>query len=88
MPGTKRFSLRTKEKPGGERELRTSSKVFLSVLPFLLAALLFPALVTFEKIDGGSEIIEVLAYVIIVLVITMSLVTLVISLIDYLRSLE
>lgn len=88
MIGTKKFNLWTKEKPGGERELRTSSKVFLSLLPFLLAALLFPALVMFEKIDGGSEIIEVMAYIIIVLVLTMSLVTLLISLIDYLRSLE
>lgn len=88
MPDKKKFHLWTKEKTGGERELRASSKVFLTVLPFLLAALLFQSLITFEKIDGGAEVIESLAYIIIVLVITMSLVTLVISLIDYLRSLE
>ncbi|MCP5444113.1 MAG: hypothetical protein H6968_13870 [Chromatiaceae bacterium] len=88
MTGAKKFHFWTKEKPGGERELRSGSKVFLTVLPILLAALLFQALITFEKIEGGAEVIEVMAYIIIVLVITMSLVTLVISLIDYLRSLE
>lgn len=88
MTATKKFSLWTKAKSGGERELRTSSKIILTLLPFLLSGLLFQALVMFEKIDGGAEVIEFLAYGIIVLVVTMSLVTLVISLIDYLRSLE
>ena len=88
MTTAKKFNLWTKEKPGGERELRTSSKVFLTLLPFLLSAMLFQALIMFEKYDGGAEIIKMLAYGVIVLVIAMSLLTLVVSLIDYLRSLE
>jgi len=88
MTGAKNFSLWTKPGPGGERDLRTSSKILLTVLPFLLSGLLFQALVTFEKIDGGSEVIKMLAYGVIVLVLAMSLLTLIISLIDYLRSME
>jgi hypothetical protein len=88
MTGAKKFSLWTKPGSGGERKLRTSSKFLLTVLPFLLSGLLFQALVMFEKIDGGSEVIENLAYGIIVLVVAMSLLTLIISLIDYLRSME
>ncbi|MCB1880871.1 MAG: hypothetical protein KDI54_12610 [Gammaproteobacteria bacterium] len=60
----------------------------MTLLPFILSGLLFQALVMFEQIDGGAEVIEFLAYAIILLVVAMSLVTLVISLIDYLRSLE
>jgi len=88
MTDANSFDLWTKAKPDGERELRASSKVFLSLLPFVLGTALFQALVTFEKIEGGAEIIKVLAYGIIILVVVMSLVTLVISLIDYLRSYE
>ncbi|MCP4289742.1 MAG: hypothetical protein GY792_35855 [Gammaproteobacteria bacterium] len=88
MTGGNSFNLWTKAKLNGERELRASTKVFLSLLPFILGAALFQALVTFEKIAGGAEVIEVLAYIIIILVVVMSLVTLLISLIDYLRSLE
>ena len=88
MTGAKSFNLWTKPTIGGERKLRASSKVILAVIPLLLGALLFRSLVVFEKTDGGARIIEALAYSIIILVVTMSLVTLVISLIDYLRSLE
>lgn len=88
MTGKKTLSLWTKAKPGGERALRSSSKFILTLLPILLSALLFQALVMFEKIDGGAEVIEYLAYGIIVLVVAMSLVALVISLIEYLRSFE
>ena len=88
MTAAKKINFWTIEKPGGERELRTSSKVFLTILPFLLSALLFQALIMFERVDGGSEIIKIMAYGLIVLVVVMSLLTLVVSLIDYLRSLE
>jgi len=88
MPATKKSHLWTKEMPGGERELRTGSKIILTAIPILLAALLFQALITFEKIEGGAKVIEALAYTVVVLVITMSLVALLITLIDYIRSLE
>ncbi|MCB1849883.1 MAG: hypothetical protein KDI83_03705 [Gammaproteobacteria bacterium] len=88
MTTAKRFNLWSKERPGGERELRASSKFLLTLLPFILGGLLFQTLVAFGKTESGALVIEYLAYAIILLVIVFSLLTLLISLIDYLRSLE
>ena len=72
----------------GERELRSGSKVLLTLFPLLLVVLLFWMLVIIGGTEGGAEIIAVLAYTVIALVIAASLFVLIMSLIDYLRSLE
>lgn len=72
----------------GERELRSGSKVLLTLLPLLLVVMLFFMLVIIGQTEGGAEIIAVLAYAVIALVVAASLFVLIMSLIDYLRSLE
>jgi len=88
MTKAKSFSLWTKERANGERELRASSKAIISIMAVVLTVSLYQGLILFERVDGGAQIIEILAYILIVLVVTLSLFTLVVSLIDYLRSLE
>lgn len=72
----------------GERELRKGSRIALTLLPFLLVALLFWVLVVIGGTKEGADIIAVLAYSVIALVVAASLFVLIMSLIDYLRSLE
>jgi hypothetical protein len=88
MSGRIRGTLWRRFRADGEAELRTRSKLLLTIMPLLLAALLFPLLLTIERMDGGTAIIEVFAYGVILLVVAASLLTLIISLIEYLRSLE
>jgi len=88
MTKAKSFSLWTKKRANGERELRASSKAIISIMAVVLTVSLYQGLILFERVDGGAQIIEILAYILIVLVVTLSLFTLVVSLIDYLRSLE
>ena len=77
-----------KETFHGGFEYRTSSKILFTVLPILLAVLLYKTLILIEGLENGAEIIMVMAYGIGVLMITLILLVLIISLIEYLRSFE
>lgn len=88
MAKAKKFSLWTKKRANGERELRASSKALISLVAVLLSFSLYQGLILFGETNSGAQIIEVLAYVLIVLVVALSLLTLIVSLIDYLRSFE
>jgi len=72
----------------GEIEYRTSSKVLFTVLPFLLAGLLYWLLVAVEGLERGPDIIVILAYGIGVLLAMLILLVVIISLIEYLHSFE
>ena len=88
MEKRRRWSLWTKEAPDGTRVFRASSKVLFTILPLLLGVLLFWGLVAAGDTEGGKEIIFYLALGLIVLIVFASLLVLMISLIDYLRSFE
>lgn len=77
-----------KETFHGGIEYRTSSKILFTILPILMAVLLYKLLIVIEGLESGAEIIMVLAYGIGVLMITLILLVLIISLIEYLRSFE
>jgi hypothetical protein len=77
-----------KETFHGGFEYRTSSKVLFTVLPILIAVLLYKALIVIEGLESGAEIIMILAYGIGILMITLILLVLIISLIEYLRTFE
>ena len=84
----KRQSIWSRETLDGEREFRTITKVLFSLAVAALALgtyLLLNLLGTTEK---GFETIVVLAYGVGVLMVVATLLVIVISLIDYLRSLE
>lgn len=87
----KRFWSRdfwVKETFHGGIKYRTSSKILFTILPILLAVLLYKLLLVIEGLESGAEIIMVLAYGIGVLMITLILLVLIISLIEYLRTFE
>ena len=88
MTGKIRGTLWRRYRADGEVELRTRSKLLLTIMPLLLAGAIFLLLLAVEHMDGGAQIIEVFAYGIILLVVVASLLTLIITLIEYLRSLE
>ena len=72
----------------GGIKYRTSSKILFTVLPILMAVLLYKLLIVIEGMESGAEIIMAMAYGIGVLMITLILLVLIISLIEYLRSFE
>lgn len=88
MTPKKLASFWTKAARNGEREFRTTTKVLFSILPLLLAGLVYLLLVTIGATEGGADIVAVLAYGIVVLVAMLTLLVLMTSLIEYLRSLE
>ena len=77
-----------KETFHGGIEYRTSSKILFTLVPILLAVLLYKLLIVIEGLENGAEIIMVMAYGIGILMITLILLVLIISLIEYLRSFE
>jgi len=77
-----------KETFHGGVKYRTSSKVLFTILPIFLAVLLYKTLIMIEGLESGAEIIMVMAYGLGVLMITLILLVLIISLIEYLRQFE
>ncbi len=69
-------------------EFRASSKILFTILPLVLAVVVYNLLLVLEGMEGGSEIIIVLAYGVVVLVAMLTLVVIMISIIDYLRKFE
>lgn len=88
MSKLKTSSFWTREVRNGEREFRTFAKVLFSILPLLLAALVYLLLATIGATTHGAEIVAVLAYGVVVLVAMLTLLVIMISLIEYLRSFE
>ena len=87
----KRFWKRNfwiRETLSGDTEYRTSSKALFTILLLLLPALLYKLLIAIEGLEGGGDIIVVLAYGIGVLLISLILLVLIISLVEYLRKFE
>lgn len=82
----KRFWFR--ETRDGGMEYRMSSKVLLSILPFLLAALLYKLLNVIEGLEKGPEIIVILAYGVGVLLLILILLMIIVSIIEYLNRFE
>ena len=72
----------------GGTEFHTSSKVLFVMLLLLLAVLLYPLLIAIEGLEGGAEIIVILAYGVGVLLVMLILLMLIISLIEYLHTFE
>lgn len=72
----------------GERELRPRAKLALSLLLISLAVALYLLLNLLGGTQDGAAIIVVLAYAIGTLMIVATFVVIIISLIEYLRSLE
>lgn len=72
----------------GGMEYRTISKVLFSVLPILLAALLYKLLTVIEGLEKGPEIIVILAYGVGVLLLMLILLMIIISIIEYLNRFE
>ena len=77
-----------KETFSGGTEYRKRVKVLLSILPFVLAALLYKLLIMIESLDNGAGIIMALAYAVIVLMVTLMLLVIIVSIIEYLRRFE
>lgn len=88
MIDNKSKSLWIRETASGGIEYKTSSKVLISVLPFLVAALVYNLLIVLEGLEKGPAIITVLTYGIFVLVAVLMLLVIMISIIDYLRRFE
>ncbi len=78
----------TRRTLSGEIEYRTSSKVLFTILPFLLAGLLYKLLVAIEALEKGPEVIVILAYGIGVLLAMLILLVIIVSLIEYLHTFE
>jgi hypothetical protein len=76
------------ERPGGDREYRTSSKALFAVLLFLIPAVIYGLLLLIEEATGGPTTILVLAYGVIVLMVAVMLFVVILSLIDYLNRFE
>ena len=78
----------TKETSSGGSEYRTSSKVLFTILPILLAALLYKMLIVIEDLEQGTEIIVAMAYGVGVLLLVVILLMIIISIIEYLNKFE
>ncbi len=72
----------------GGLELRKHSKILVTVMPFVLAVLLYYLLIVIEGLESGAEIIMILAYGAIVLMVALMLLVIIVSIIDYLRRFE
>ena len=78
----------TREMPGGDREFRPFAKVLFSASVLGLAAGIYVLLDRLGRTEGGVEIIVALAYGVGVLMVLATFLVIIISLIEYLRSLE
>ena len=87
----KRTNIRNfwiRDMPSGETEYRARSKVLFTILPVLLAALLYKLLIVIDGLERGGDIIMILGIGLSVLMATMILLVLIVSLIEYLRTFE
>ena len=84
----KRKCLWTRETAGGDREFRTFVKVLFSLSVLGLAVAIYLLLDRLGGTEGGEEIIVALAYGVGVLMVLATFLVVIISLIEYLRSLE
>ena len=85
---SKRQNFWTRETADGEIEFRPVTKALLSVLLIGMAFALYFLLSMLGRTEEGLEIIVVLAYGVGVLMIVATFLVIIISLIEYLRSLE
>lgn len=88
MKNIKSRSFWTREMPNGEKEYRTRSKVLFTLLPFLLAALLYNQLTVIEGLERGGDTIMVLGIGLCILMAIAILLVIIVSLIEYLRTFE
>ncbi len=88
MKKIKSRSFWTREMSNGEKEYRTQSKVLFTLLPFLLAALLYNQLTVIEGLERGGDTIMVLGIGLSVLMAIAILLVIIVSLIEYLRTFE
>ena len=72
----------------GEREFRPITKTLLSALLIAMALALYLLLSLLGRTEEGLEIIVILAYGVGVLMVVATFLVIIISLIEYLRSLE
>ena len=80
------FWLRTTRR--GASKFRTVTKVLITLLPFLLAGLLYQALVLIEDLEKGPEIIVAMAYGVGILVWMLIQLLVIVSLIEYLNKFD
>ena len=85
---SKRQNFWTRETADGEIEFRSVTKALFSVLLIGMAFALYFFLSMLGRTEEGLEIIVVLAYGVGVLMIVATFLVIIISLIEYLRSLE
>lgn len=85
---SKRQSLWTRETLDGEREFRAIAKVLFSTTVVVLALAIYFLLDLLGRTKEGLEIVVILAYGVAVLMVVATLLVIIISLIEYLRSLE
>ena len=77
-----------RQTPSGGYEYRKRSKVFITLLPIILAPLLFKFLVVVGNLENGPEVLVFLALSIVVLMTVLILLAIIISLIEYLQKYE
>ena len=78
----------TRQTLSGETEFRAGTKALFTILLLLLPALTYKLLIVIEDLEGGPEILVVLAYALGVLLISLILLVILISLVEYLRKFE
>ena len=88
MVRKRRWSLWTKQSPGGGTELRKGTKFLLAILPFAIGAGFYGLLLFIEGLSNGRDVLIALAYALIVLVTVLVLLVVMVSLIEYLRNFE
>lgn len=86
--GFRRKKFWVRQKPSGEFEYRKRSKAFFTILPFLLAALLYKLLLVIDGLENGPAFIVFLALSTSVLMVALILLVIIISLIEYLQKFE
>jgi len=88
MTISKGKSFWIKETPSGRTEYRVRTKVLFTLVPLLLAGLVYLALMAIGALDSGADIIVVLAYGAIVLMGALILLVIFIALAEYLGRFE
>lgn len=88
MTISKGKSFWIKETPSGRTEYRVRTKLLFTLVPLILAGLVYLALMVIEGAESGADIIVVLAYGVIVLMGALILLVIFIALAEYLRRYE
>jgi len=88
MTISKGKSFWIKETPSGRTEYRVRTKVLFTLVPLLLAGLVYLLLMAIGGLESGADIIIVLAYGAIILMGVLILLVVFIAIAEYLRRFE